>query len=147
MNKISSYWFNLICFLVLGIIGNVVGRVTYFPLALKILENELPPDSQLRQFIESTKEQARLRESLQRPHNFTGLRPETLRSDESPGKMLHKPYQSYDQMRKVHREQEKNLQPSFSSSTSLSEYIDADYVDSQPSKKTRYNKYGDPILE
>ena len=160
----------------LGCAGNIIGKVTYIPQALQKLEIDLPPESVLREYITKARQQynessytemhapGSSLDSVQDNQGVispimsfedSGYGTAAMNDEQLPAfnssqrnqGNLQKKYTSYDELRKVHREKEKNW-PS-SSGQSLQPDITTEYdnLSAEPKQRVRYNKYGDPILE
>ena len=146
----------------LGILGSIVGRASYIPTIMKKLEVELPLDSPLRELIKQSSEKTYNKSSgppysnvsprstpMHQPPQLSTSAADDIEVVADDGKSQVKKFYSYDELRKAHREKERNIEKSSLSPAKvpLSE-LGGNYSDMpEADKKVRYNKYGDPILE
>lgn len=131
-----------------GIMGNVVGRISYLPTIHKRLLSDLPADSPLRQKLEVMKQNGPrgMNGRVEEPVQFeveTSQVEEAFSDSPKENATSQKKFVTYEELRRRNRNSElTNMRPKQSESETV------DVVSSDLSTRNkRFNKYGDEIVD
>lgn len=144
-----------------AILGNVTGRISYLPTIQQRLMTDLPPDSPLRQKLQQLKEKGpqSFMEEFQNQDNHdvnfdTGSSPDDVQDMNPPSLESAAPpkkYITYEELRQQNRKGSRPYPIAPSSDENMQSDIELNVApmedETRPTKRKRYNKYGDEIIE